>query len=139
MRVLVATDGSECSFAAAREFLRIAGPARHDVTALYVMPMLAIGRDAGYLQAELEREGVAALSTVSAILHHAGLSAQSEIRQGVPADAIIQAAVDGGFELIVIGRRGVGGMRELLLGSVSRAIVQKSPCSVLVGGPRTER
>ncbi len=139
MRVLVATDGSECSYAATRDFLAIAGPARHHVTILYVMPMLAVGRSPGYLQSELEREGVTALSTVSALFHHAGISAETQIRQGVPAEAILEVARDGDFDLIVIGRRGIGGMRELLLGSVSRTIVQKAPCSVLVGGPRSER
>lgn len=135
MRVLVATDGSECSYAAAREFVQIAGAARHRVTILYVLPLLAVGRAPGYLQTELEGEGISALSTVSSIFHRSGLSADTDMRQGVPADAILQVAREGRFDLIVIGRRGVGGMRELLLGSVSRTIVHKAPCSVLVGGP----
>jgi len=139
MRVLVATDGSECSYAAAREFISIAGAAHHHVTILYVMPMLAVGRDPAFFEAELEREGVASLSAVSSIFHHAGFPVETELRQGVPADAILQYVTEGDFDLIVIGRHGIGGMRELLLGSVTHLIVQKSPCSVLVGGPRTER
>lgn len=132
MRVLVATDGSDCSYQAAREFLRIAGTAGHEVTILHVMPMLSVGRDAAYLQIELEREGLGALNAVGSIFRHAAVPAKTEMLQGVPANAILEVAKDGNFELIVIGHRGKGGMREFLLGSVSRTIVQNAPCSVLV-------
>ncbi len=128
----MATDGSDCSYRAAREFLRIAGTAGHDVTILHVMPRLTVGRDTAYLQIELEREGLAALNAVGSIFRHAAVPAKTEMRQGVPADTILEVARDGHFDLIVIGYRGKGGMREFLLGSVSRTLVHNAPCSLLV-------
>lgn len=49
---------------------------------------------------------------------------------GVPAEEIIKHAEDA--DLIVVGCRGVGGFKRLLLGSVSYALVQHAPCPVLV-------
>ncbi|MDX2239364.1 MAG: universal stress protein [Leptolyngbyaceae cyanobacterium bins.302] len=61
-----------------------------------------------------------------------------QVRQGRPATEILNCArsVDAG--LIAIGHRGVGGVRELLLGSVSTAIARYAPCSVLVARTRAD-
>lgn len=55
-----------------------------------------------------------------------------ELRQGRPAVEILSYARTVQAGLIAVGHRGSGGMRELLLGSVSTAIARYSPCSVLV-------
>lgn len=58
---------------------------------------------------------------------------RSELAVGAPADAILRFAK--GFELVVIGRSGAGlrrSVEKLVLGSVSRKVVEKCPCSVLV-------
>lgn len=54
------------------------------------------------------------------------------IREGRPTVEILNHAQAVGAGLIVVGHRGRGGMRELLLGSVSTAIARYAPCSVLV-------
>lgn len=46
------------------------------------------------------------------------------------ATAILQAAE--GADLIVVGSRGLGGFKELLLGSVSHQIVHHARCAVLI-------
>jgi nucleotide-binding universal stress UspA family protein len=47
-----------------------------------------------------------------------------------PAPAMVEAA-KGAF-MVVVGARGLGGFRGLMLGSVSRHVVQEAPCPVLV-------
>ena len=52
--------------------------------------------------------------------------------QGHPADALLAQAADA--DLIVVGRRGLGGFKSLLLGSVSQQVVQHASCPVVVVG-----
>ena len=47
------------------------------------------------------------------------------------ADAILDTAEDIGADLIVVGRRGLGRVRSLILGSVSNKVMQSAACSVL--------
>jgi nucleotide-binding universal stress UspA family protein len=50
--------------------------------------------------------------------------------QGQPADVLLEEGA--GATLIVVGRRGLGGFRSLLLGSVSQQVVQHATCPVVV-------
>jgi nucleotide-binding universal stress UspA family protein len=54
------------------------------------------------------------------------------VRQGRPAVEILACARTQQAGLIAIGHRGIGGMQELLLGSVSTVIARYAPCSVLI-------
>ena len=60
-----------------------------------------------------------------------GLTADVIVREGYPATVIEQEAVDQRVDLIVIGTRGLSGLKHLLLGSIAERVVQKSPCPVL--------
>ena len=133
MRVLITTDGSECSFEAARIFVRLTHATHNQITALYVLPLLTIGRATEYLQIEQEREGQTALNTVRSIFNEVALPIETELRQGIPMNTILEVARNGKYELIVMGHHGRGGFREYLLGSVSKSIVRNAPCAVLIG------
>jgi len=64
----------------------------------------------------------------------AGLLAQPRIesRDGDVAAAILTAAADVDADLIVLGTRGRGGVKSLVLGSVSHAVVHHADRAVLV-------
>jgi len=55
-------------------------------------------------------------------------------KQGDSATEIVQAAKDGGFEIIVVGHRGQGKKRvqEFLMGSISEKVAHLAPCPVVI-------
>ena len=60
------------------------------------------------------------------------LSTQVLIREGIPAEQIIRAALDEDIDLIVLGSRGAYATDRALLGSVSKRVIQTAPCPTLV-------
>src|SRR5262249_42871185 len=65
-------------------------------------------------------------------LSAAGIDAVAEIRHGDPAHEIVSAARSARAGLVVIGTRGLTGLRRLIIGSVARNVLLSAPCSVLV-------
>jgi nucleotide-binding universal stress UspA family protein len=59
-----------------------------------------------------------------------GVSVERVLVSGFAADALLGAAKNA--DLVVVGRRGVGGFRALLLGSVSHQVAHHAPCPVVV-------
>jgi nucleotide-binding universal stress UspA family protein len=51
---------------------------------------------------------------------------------GDPAEVIVQEAEQSGADLIIVGTRGHGTAKRILLGSVSTHVVHNAPCDVLV-------
>ena len=49
---------------------------------------------------------------------------------GLPAEALLEAAADA--DLLVVGSRGAGGFKRLLMGSVSTQVAQHAPCPVVM-------
>ncbi|MDP4551861.1 universal stress protein [Alkalihalobacillus macyae] len=77
-------------------------------------------------------KGEALLREVKETLYHMGVNVQSDVRVGDPAKEIVDHAVMTEADLIVIGSRGLSGMKKWMLGSVSQKVAQQSPCPVLI-------
>jgi nucleotide-binding universal stress UspA family protein len=58
------------------------------------------------------------------------LEAEALEVQGHPADVLLEQCA--GATLVVVGRRGLGGFKSLLLGSVSHQVVQHATCPVVI-------
>jgi len=65
-------------------------------------------------------------------VEEAGVSGKIKVLEGEPASAIVNYAQEEGVELIVVGNRGISGVKELLLGSVSHKVSQLARCPVLI-------
>lgn len=68
----------------------------------------------------------------TAPLRTAGVDYLVEVLEGRPAEALIAAARRESADLIVVGSRGHGAVRELFLGSVSHELALKAPCAVVI-------
>lgn len=61
-----------------------------------------------------------------------GIEVDWDWRMGEPGAQLCEVAKTWGANLIVVGRRGHQGLREVLLGSVSNYVLHRAPCSVMV-------
>jgi nucleotide-binding universal stress UspA family protein len=82
---------------------------------------------------EIERSGKELLDEQAKKIKAAGGSvAQTHLRTGKPDQEIVGLAEEIGTGLILMGSRGLGGIRRVLMGSVSDSVVRHAHCPVLV-------
>jgi nucleotide-binding universal stress UspA family protein len=60
------------------------------------------------------------------------LKISKKLVEGRPPDKIVETAKEGEFDLVVMGSRGLGGIKEFFLGSVSDRVADEAPCPVLI-------
>lgn len=97
-------------------------------------PVLYLDTMAGYADAMTDHRRVAR-ETCEATAHRlrdAGFEATAEVRDGDAAHELVTCAREHGAGLIVIGTRGMSGLRRLVLGSVARNVLLHAECSVLI-------
>lgn len=61
-----------------------------------------------------------------------GVEVAAVVKQGQPAVVLCDVARDSNADLLVVGSRGLGGFRGLLLGSVSQQCAHHAPCPVVI-------
>jgi nucleotide-binding universal stress UspA family protein len=66
-----------------------------------------------------------------------GIEVERHVGEGSAAVVLTEAADDA--DLLVIGSRGLGGFKELLLGSVGHQCAQRSPCPVVIVRGRNQQ
>ncbi len=144
-RIILGTDGSAGAEEAER-FLATLPTARHVpvtvVSVAEVLRPLAIGitptvyHEAMAWQAEYEaearREHTRAAEEATERLAKHGIHAKAAVRVGDPAGELLAAAAEVSADLIVVGSRGLTGLRRLALGSVARRVVQHAEASALI-------
>ena len=138
--ILVATDGSEPSVRGAEYAAYLAKNLGCKVTLLHVaelastpLSVAASGEEARRkLQADLLEAGRSIIRLSQKPLADAGLAVNYEILEGRPAEVIRKYALDGNFDLIIVGNRGRGKVSRVLLGSVSDEVVREASCPVMV-------
>jgi len=106
------------------------------VTLINVIPVTASSQGFTVVAAPPEDiEAWEVFDKPKAVLKAAGIEAKLLLREGDPANEIVSAAQEGGYDLVVVGHRGLSPVRAFLLGSVSDRVVMHATCSVLVVRP----
>jgi nucleotide-binding universal stress UspA family protein len=81
---------------------------------------------------EFEKPGLDLLKSLTSEAKAAGIETEYYQTLGRPGRVICETARTWEAGLIVIGRRGLSGMSELILGSVSNYVTHYAPCSVMI-------
>jgi len=142
MKILVCTDGSEHSQKAMEEASIIAKGCNADEVAIIhvyeiFVPLISFSTEQmesiRRLTKEHQEERKKMLSKALKFFKGKNIKARTILKEGHPANTIVKVAHEEGFDMIVIGSRGVSGMQNLFLGSVSNAVIHEvKNCSVLV-------
>ena len=129
-KVLVAYDGSAPS-AKALDLARSIGAQDEGIELVFahVVVLYALGTGA---EGVLLDEAKDVLADLEHLANEVPNKAHAHLLKGTsPADLLLKCAQDEGCDLIVMGSRGQGGIKGFL-GSVSYAVVQGSPITVLI-------
>lgn len=147
--IVVGFDGSHESRLALEDAVELAGlsGATLKLVAVAQEPAIIYGKGAsmgGYeelkvaVEEQMRRQLDEALASIPV-----SVTTEASVLAGDPAEKLAEAAAGGA--LLILGSRGYGPLRSVLLGSVSRALMRTAPCAVLVrprgvtNEPRTGR
>ena len=124
-KILVPVDGSESSDHALGKAIELANALKAKLMFLYVanVNQLAVNSCLSAELLEAVNKAEKAPDTVET---------ERITETGSPAPVIIDVAEEYGVDLIVMGSRGLGLVKGVLLGSVSQYVVENAKCAVMV-------
>ena len=137
-RIVVGTDGSETATKALRSAAQLAAQSSaelHIVSGYQPKSGLRVtGAGSG-----VESWQVSSTDAVDGILRDAqdlvrrdGVATVTHHEEGDPAKALLTIATQVDADLIVVGNRGMKGVKRFVLGSVPNDVAHKAPCAVLI-------
>lgn len=140
MRIVVPVDGSSCSTSAVQTLAHFTPP--EELTLVHALhlpdfnyPMITPDLRTEAQEAikdQLKKEGEEILDEAQKHLP-ADFSHVQQVHQiGHPVDVIVETARSAQSNLIVLGARGLGPVKELVLGSVSHRVLMHAPCSTMI-------
>jgi nucleotide-binding universal stress UspA family protein len=136
-KILVAVDGSDVSYRALEAALFLSEKLGSKITVIHVMenvPTVYI-QSQKILDELLEarkNESQKILDECSSIATKKRIVITTTLLKGNPASTILEFSQTEKYQVIIIGSRGMGQFKELVLGSVSSKVIHHSSCPVLL-------
>lgn len=144
MKVLIATDGTECGLGAVNAVKRLNLNADDEIVIVNVVdmsPPFDFDGDSPSWSADdietafrhhAEKAIDSARKVVESFARERKAAVRSEILFGSPAKRIVEAAEEWEVDLIMVGSHGYSQWQRILLGSVSDSVVHHAHCTVMV-------
>ncbi len=137
-KILVPVDGSENSFRALEHAIFLSTKIKEaQITVLYIiedLPSLYIysPKIMEKLRADYEREYTRILERCKEMANKSGTNINTVLKEGDPASKIIGYSDMEKFDLIIMGSRGMGKFKEMIIGSVSNKVIHHAKSSVML-------
>jgi nucleotide-binding universal stress UspA family protein len=135
--ILVPVDGSDNSLRALEHALYIAKSTGAQITAIHVIELpptvyVESQKLLNDLLSNYRKESSKILDTCKEVAKKSGVNLETVIAEGDAPSNVTGYADQGGFDLVVIGSRGLGRLKEMVLGSTSNKVLHNTKCSVMV-------
>ena len=133
-KILVGTDGSDSATKAVQHAADMARAMNADLVVLtaYAPPRSDVGSTFGRADAYPGQEIGQAILRDAQKHFGQGLKVKTVVREGDPAEGLIDVAEEENVDLIVVGNKGMTGAKRFLLGSVPNQISHHAPSNVLI-------
>jgi nucleotide-binding universal stress UspA family protein len=140
-KIFLATDGSKDAILAARTAVDLADKTGSELHVAFVLrtqdvpyyDTTGFDTEKPYEEEEIKQMGQRLLDEqVRRVEEAGGTVAGAHFRMARPDRGILAVGEDIGAGLIVLGSRGLGGVKRALMGSVSDSVVMHAHCPVLV-------
>lgn len=122
-RVLIPTDGSKYSRKALYYGIELAGELKSTLVLLHVIPETA--------GSEGENNARRILLEHGTIVMREGVNLEKRIMKGVPWEEIVKESARG-YDMVIIGSKGITGIRRVLIGSVAENVTRYSRAPVVI-------
>ncbi len=140
MKITIAVDGSPSSKLAVQALAHLAPPEELNLVHAIALPDYNYAMITPELRQEFQSEIEAKLRKAGeTVLAQANEDLPSEFPQpqeihqtGHPADVILETAQSAKSDLIILGARGLGQVKELMLGSTSHRVLMHAACSTMI-------
>ncbi len=134
-KILVAADGSDHSKRAAHEAVKMAkANPQAFITLLYVIDYEKARTEIlhGQSSDEVHLERRKHLLPLEEIFRSAGVDFETKTLHGVPGPTIVKHANETGYDVVLIGSRGLNSFQEMVLGSVSHKVAKRVQAPVII-------
>lgn len=139
-QIVVGVDGSDSAKKALSWALEEAQLRGADVVAVHAWesaPMMlepgpAPGFDLVGVMPQLQESAETLVQTVvdDVVGENRDVTVERRAMEGPPVEVLVEASRDA--DLLVVGSRGLGGFKQLLLGSVSQQLAHHAPCPLVI-------
>ena len=133
-KILVGTDGSDSATKAVSHAAEMAEAMGSELVLIHVYPppRSDVGSTFGRADAYPGQEIGQAVLRDAEKNFGGKVKIKSVLREGDPAEGLIDVAEEENIDLIIVGNRGMTGAKRFLLGSVPNQVSHHAPCNVMI-------